>query len=670
MLIKSIELQNFRCFNGSQKIDFSTDRDRNVTIILADNGSGKTTLSQAFSWCLYGTTTFKNNNELLSSPIRDDLNIGQTATVMVSLVVVHKGKEYRITRSQEYRKDDVRKTKAESVLLSVSYKADDGQTEYIEDEADKKDIINEIIPSSISSYFFFDGERVEKMGNEIQGGKSKEFKTAVENLLGLSAISEAIRHLKGGPGMVIQSFNKDYNSNADEDYQDAENLIQACEERIANLESKIESDKFELGETQSQADQYHSELEKLKESKELAEERTQKINEAKTLKENKDAFLNSIMSKFSMSSWEFFITPLLKSTLEAIEASSIDLSKEAPVGVNADTIKELIEKKVCLCGTPIEFNSPEYESLINWISVVPPEHIGSAVRNFKEQCNLSLEQSSQDMVADITFLLQQYRNSEEGIFKLEERIEDISNQLKEAKQSTYIEDMYRAAKRRIDDLSGQIDSNNQALGMAKSDLQKAISTRDSLETNDATNKRVRRDKEYAEYIFEELNNDHKHKEAETRNDLEAEINSIFNEFFSGNLSLRLDEKYNVHVKDSDHHDGYEVETSEGQTVAVIFAFIAGVIRLATDQKRAKDEMLLTEAYPLVMDAPMSKLDKKRIASVCDVVPKIAEQAVIMIKDTDGELAREHLTQKIGYEYEVVVLEPNRSSEFKQVEANV
>ena len=101
-------------------------------------------------------------------------------------------------------------------------------------------------------------------------------------------------------------------------------------------------------------------------------------------------------------------------------------------------------------------------------------------------------------------------------------------------------------------------------------------------------------------------------------------------------------------------------------VSFIFAFIAGVIRLATDSKRLEDEMLITEAYPLVMDAPMSKLDKKRISAICDVVPRIAEQTIIMIKDTDGELARGYLESRMGAEYAVVSLEPHRHSAIERV----
>ena len=51
-----------------------------------------------------------------------------------------------------------------------------------------------------------------------------------------------------------------------------------------------------------------------------------------------------------------------------------------------------------------------------------------------------------------------------------------------------------------------------------------------------------------------------------------------------------------------------------------------------------------------MDAPLSAFDTKRIDSVCDVLPNIAEQVIIFIKDTDGNIAEEKLGMKIGKRY--------------------
>ncbi|MPM67755.1 hypothetical protein SDC9_114679 [bioreactor metagenome] len=69
--------------------------------------------------------------------------------------------------------------------------------------------------------------------------------------------------------------------------------------------------------------------------------------------------------------------------------------------------------------------------------------------------------------------------------------------------------------------------------------------------------------------------------------------------------------------------------------------------MARDSQNDDGGLLVSEPYPLVMDAPLSAFDKTRIQTVCDVLPKIAEQVIIFIKDADGEIAEEHLGGRIG-----------------------
>lgn len=667
MLINSIDILNFRVFAGHQHVDFSTDADKNVTIILADNGTGKTTIAQAFSWCLYGKTTFKKANDLLSFSVRDSLEEGRSAKVEVSLSISHKGTEYFITRSQEYRKDGVSKISPNSPVLHVSYKQADGQTQYIDNEKEKEDIINEIMPDSISSYFFFDGERVEKMGNEIQDGRSDEFKTAVDNLLGLSAISEAIRHLKGSSSMVIGSYNKDYNENSDQEYQKAEQAIEAAERRIGKLNEQIKALNDSKANAAALKEKYNSELSKGRETKNLALER-QKLQDSKRREEEKkERSFKAVKDNFSRQAWGFFAAPLLRSALKTVESSSIEI-KEAPHGVDADTIRDILKRETCLCGTHIEAGSKESQALNAWLKIVPPEHIGAALKNYRSSCEPYLNGDA-GLTDDIQVHMQSIYDSDDLIAEQDNRISEIDAQLAGAKDMSQVENLYQAACRNVRDIDEKINKANLQIGMAEATLRESRQKRDSLVTNDSTNRRVRRDRDYAECIFNAFNAEHSRIEGETRRDLEVAINDIFKEFFNGSLELFLDGKYNVQVKNKDSENAaYDVETSEGQTVAVIFAFIAGVIRLATDAERKADEMLLSEAYPLVMDAPMSKLDKKRIASVCSVMPKIAEQVVIMIKDTDGELAHEYLKDKIGYQYEVIPFVPERESRIERRDA--
>src|SRR5665647_2501029 len=54
MIIKEIELYNFRIYKGVNLIDLKTDGKKNILIISGKNGFGKTTLLMSMVWCLYG----------------------------------------------------------------------------------------------------------------------------------------------------------------------------------------------------------------------------------------------------------------------------------------------------------------------------------------------------------------------------------------------------------------------------------------------------------------------------------------------------------------------------------------------------------------------------------------------------------------------------------------
>lgn len=182
--------------------------------------------------------------------------------------------------------------------------------------------------------------------------------------------------------------------------------------------------------------------------------------------------------------------------------------------------------------------------------------------------------------------------------------------------------------------------------------------RDRCETNinelilkDENNRRLARFKAYATYMYRYLYSVYSEKEAEVRQKLEMTVNQIFKEIYNGGFSLALDEKYNIQIQ-VDDFEGYsgDVETSTAQSISVIFAFIAGVIKMARENNSDENSMLMTEAYPLVMDAPLSAFDKTRIKTICEALPKVAEQVIIFIKDTDGEIAETNMGAKVGVRY--------------------
>lgn len=193
MLLTKITLTDFRQFRGTQTVEFSTDIEKNVTIILGENGAGKTTFAQAFQWCLYGATEFKDPI-VLNKKVSMEMRPSEERYVSVKLDLIHKNRPYTIKREQKYTTNSNGELNTpNSTVLSMEYKANDGQQEFVkEDEIEL--IIKEILPKDLSKYFFFDGERINNMSKEINVGKSEEFAEAVRRLLGLAAFSNALNH--------------------------------------------------------------------------------------------------------------------------------------------------------------------------------------------------------------------------------------------------------------------------------------------------------------------------------------------------------------------------------------------------------------------------------------------------------------------------------------------
>ena len=88
MIIHKLEMYNFRQYIGYQEVSFSTDLHKNVTVLIGVNTSGKTTIIRAFEWCLYGKNGFEDQI-LLNSEVRDNMNVGDTQDVWVAVTFSH-----------------------------------------------------------------------------------------------------------------------------------------------------------------------------------------------------------------------------------------------------------------------------------------------------------------------------------------------------------------------------------------------------------------------------------------------------------------------------------------------------------------------------------------------------------------------------------------------------
>lgn len=648
MLITSITLSDFRQFKGTQTVEFATDPNKNVTVIMGENGSGKTTFAQAFTWCLYGTTDFADPYVLCKSTLQD-MTPGDLRTVKVVLKLQHRGIDYSISREQDYQLDSVGKLKKPSpTKLTIRYKDRSGQQEFVKDSI-KDSKVKEILPQELSKYFFFDGERIGNMSKEIQRGKSDEFADAVKRLLGLDTYSTAMDHLKGkraGKTTVIGSYNSQYDSSSDSKIAAYSRDIKQYTDKKERLEARNAELEKMMPAIKEKMDELWEIIEKNKDSERLAD-RLKVIDEK--IRRNDSMIGNStekMVDALQKNFKTYFYKPLISKSLEILsDADKID--KGIP-DIHQRTIEYLFERGVCICGTEFTEGDEHYQHLKALIDYIPPQSLGTMINSYVNTCKHKSE-SPNNIYKIVEDKLQDVADRQENNSELADEKVQIESQLQKLQSIGQLQQKYQSYRDDYNRKNSEFINNTREIGGLSTNIERLETERRQLSLKNDNNRKIELYKAYAEYIYNILQADYAKEEKRIRSELVKCINDIFTTIYNGGMSLEIDEKYNIKTIVNDFNDyNIGVETSTAQSISIIFAFIAGVIKMARNNK--DDEMLSTEAYPLVMDAPLSAFDKARIQTVCETLPNIAEQVIIFIKDTDGEIAEKYLSDKIGVNY--------------------
>lgn len=643
MLLRSIELHNFRQFIN-EKIDFSTDPERNVTLVIGDNGTGKTTFAQAFTWCLYGETDF-SNKVMLNRLVAEKMTPDQKATVKVILTLTHGDADYQITRSQDYKKSYSNKVTGANTVLNIARKNKDGNIKYLKPNECEFEI-KKIIPKELAGYFFFDGERIEKMSKEIASGhKSSNFSNAVQNLTGLNATLTALEHLSTTrKTSVYGKFNEAYKGDSDGKMQQLTKEIDALQaeiDRMTNRQSEIED---ELSAARASKAKFEQDIKQFADGERLQNERDNLNKQLINARSLRAQLVKRICKSFNEKMTNFLSLSLVLRSLDVVSHSDFS-GKDIPE-MHAKTIDFLLNRGTCICGTHLDPGTIPYNKVKELLEFLPPQSIGVTVGQFVKDSQSRFLQNG-DMYEAISEQLGTISQQDDHISDLEDQIATISAQL----DGDDVREQVKKLNAQIKSCDSIIaarehEKRNITFSLGAKDTEKKLkeNSRAELSLLDKSNRKIEICKAYTERIYQELYAGYKSEEKRIRENLESSINEIFKTIYNGGLSLTIDERYNISVYVTDYEG--DVETSTAQSIAVIFAFISAIIKMARENQRIRKDEAYSEPYPLVMDAPLSAFDKRRIKAICSAIPETAEQVIIFIKDTDGELAEEHLGAKV------------------------
>lgn len=644
MLIKQITLSNFRQYREKQVVEFSCDKEKNVTVILGDNTSGKTTLIQAFNWCLYGETSFKTK-DLINSEALQEMGIMLSKDVSVEIELIHEDKLYVIRRTQKVTK---RAPTCSTPVLKVEYKEPNGEMQEVS-SLQCQSTINKVLPEALSGYFFFDGEHISDINNK--GNVVK----AVRGLMGLETINEAVDHFSPRSTVsVISKLQKELDVGQDykhmklkSDLIDSKGRLQKFEERLAQVKSEIEY--FE-----ERSKELSDKILANADTKHRQEEKTRTERDVSFLERNQTAVEQEIVRDFTKNAYKFFALPLYDKVYKVIADAKQD--GEGIPKMHSDSIEFILKRGKCICGADLTMNQGAVNHIRYEQSLLPPQHIGTTIREFKRDC----QRYQSDITGYAERIQTDYRRIRENANELDDKKTHLA-ELSRLLQGNVDVGKFERDKVEIDaQLKQRRDleiSISMRIGETKNQIESFEKQISALQLATDKNKRVNTYIAYAQRIYEWFKKSYDEKEKEVKDELYTSINTLFKQMYHGERIVEVDDKYHITLKVDSGNGVYVNDTSPGLDTVKNFAFIAGIVDLARKKAQQKGDGFdaieySSEPYPIVMDAPFSNADEKHIANISKVLPQVAEQVILVVMNKDWEYAQANMSDKVGMIYQI------------------
>lgn len=643
MLLKLIEFNDFRPFIGNQKIDFECSSDKNVIVVLGNNTHGKSTLILSFLWCFYGESKFLRPLDILNQTVEGQMKPNDRKAASVKVELEHEGIEYTIKRDQFFTMSYEDKLIASESVLRMTYIDENGETKPCgSTKKELFDAMNAIVPKDLMPYFFFEGEK----DNNIS---TKSIGKAVKSLLGLDTLSKARLHLRGDTqkvstksvmGVFESLQNESDNTKASNEYQrkvDAETGLQSATDRKTEIETQI--DNYEL-----KIDEINEILRNNAPTRDLQKRRDSIAVDIAQEHRELENTINRYIKNFNNNSLSLFSIPLFNKVKSKLSQMDLD-DKSGIKGIEGPAIKELLRRGECLCGTDLKEGSIAYKTIEKYINILPPVNISESIREMFDLMS-KFEEDGADF---INTYRQDYRDIQFCINKINTLEREETSLLSELSKTTQIndkqyEDDLRTYKKRLSDLRNEKEECISTITTLNNTIETATNNYNMYKSKSEKNKENQLYFEYAEAIYNWINDDYSIKESSLRTRLNAAVTELFNNMYSGKREVEIDSNYNMTVK----VDGKPLALTGGLNIIQYFSFVGGLVKLAREvmNERNGDTEIYGEEYPLVLDAAFSHADDGHVETISKELSTVTNQLIFAVMQKDWNYVEDGIKDKI------------------------
>ena len=617
MKIRKIEFENFRNFKDHGEIKCSTDG--KVTIVYGKNGDGKTTLHQLFQWVFYGQVHFNKTTteRLYNLQYESECSFGDTFQVMGCIDFEHDGAEYSLRRTYTYRKgvDEAEKI-GEDMSLS---KMDE---DYNWRRVDRpRDVIEKLLPSGLSDYFFFDGESM-IADLRVKGRDSAgKLRKALYSMFDLDIIEAAISDL-GRTDLKTTVIGKLYLSKG----------TIASGGQIAAIKTNIESAMAKLEKIDAELDAAEKRKAEMQDvSRRVSEQigghksKADYERQRKMLKGQRDLFLRNAtdaQAAFGDAVLDMFPQLLIAKAVEdAKRKISLKIEKnKLPTGVSKKLITYLLANGTteCVCGRPL--CQEEREHIRAYLSMLPPKSYSSLYNEFSQTARAWGKGYNPSRIED--YIIRVLDNNEQAS-GCDRQIRELDETEKKSPDIETLIVTRQQAESEISRLEEEIKVKTTERKKYDIYLKRQMQEFDKLTKESEAGAKVAAQIAIMEKVVAHFRNKLEQESLSYSQRLEENIQMLIDNMLTSRRKVAVSPEFAVRITDS-----YNDESkSEGQFAVVSFAYIGGILKMLLSEDHLK-----SKEYPLVLDGPFSKLDPDQRQNVVNMLPTFAPQVILFSKD--------------------------------------
>lgn len=661
MKLLSVKLCNFRQFYGkTPEIKLASGR-RNTTIIHGNNGAGKTTLLNAFTWVLYEkfTAAFDSPHLLINKRAISEAEFGASVECWVEVQFEHDSKRYQLKRKcYAYRNKDNKVEYSQSKFFML-IAGDDGRWYPPLEQPD--DIINRILPESLHQYFFFDGERIDRI---FRTSEKSNIAEDTKELLGVKLLDRAIEHLKKAKRTLENELAAIGDTTTKKLLQQQEKLEKESE-RLCQRQQEILAELSAKGDLKKILSQRLIELSGAEELKRLHQKLDSQEKEIRQHLLEAKKKINNALSSYGYTVLMSGVTAQFKASIDNLRRRG-----ELPSGIKQQFIQQLIEKNRCICGSELREGTAPYAQVQTWMNHAGIAEVEEAAIRLESQVS-NLETQAEEFWQQVDCEQANINQWRYELAQIETEIDEIRDKFRHYPDADIksIQQQVDEIEEGIKDLILEQGNNQHKLAILEQETnhisQKITKQKLKEEKQLLAQQRIQVTQEASQRLGEVR----LRLERQFRVSLEEKIQEIFKSISFTPYLPRLSTDYELRLVENTSGVALPVAASTGENQILSLSFIGGIVDRVREWSQRNTLMGPdSSTFPIVMDSPFGSLDEIYRRQVAKSLPQLANQLIILVTKTQWRVeVEQEMKNCIGKEYILTYNSPKPDCEEDSIE---